>query len=43
MIQAEPEGTGMAVQSMEQLDGHNWTCWRDSLGVALPWLFTAGR
>jgi enterochelin esterase family protein len=36
------EGTGMEVQVMEQLDGHNWTCWRDSLGVALPWLFTAG-
>jgi len=32
------EGTGMTVRFAERLDGHNWACWRDSLGVALPWL-----
>ncbi len=34
------ERTGMAVRFAETLDGHNWACWRDSLGVALPWLLT---
>lgn len=23
----------------EMMDGHTWGCWRDSLGVGLPWLF----
>lgn len=23
----------------EALDGHTWGCWRDHLGVGLPWLF----
>ena len=23
----------------EQMDGHTWGCWRDSLGVGLSWLF----
>lgn len=32
------ESTGMEVRFIEQLDGHNWVCWRDSLGLALPWL-----
>jgi enterochelin esterase family protein len=32
------EQTGMAVSFIEALDGHNWACWRDSLGIALPWL-----
>ena len=32
------ERTGMEVRFVETLDGHNWACWRDSLGVALPWL-----
>lgn len=31
--------TGMDVRMIIQLDGHNWICWRDSLGLALPWLF----
>ncbi|MEI2704039.1 MAG: alpha/beta hydrolase-fold protein [Ilumatobacteraceae bacterium] len=31
--------TGMDVRMVIQLDGHNWVCWRDSLGLALPWLF----
>ena len=35
------EGTGMTVRFAETLDGHNWACWRDSLGVALPWLLGA--
>ena len=34
--------TGMEVNFVETLDGHNWVCWRDSLGIALPWLFTNG-
>jgi len=32
------ERTGMDVRFFESLDGHNWPSWRDSLGVALPWL-----
>jgi len=32
------EGTGMDVRFIEQLDGHNWVSWRDTLGLALPWL-----
>jgi hypothetical protein len=28
----------MSVRFVESLDGHNWACWRDSLGLALPWL-----
>jgi enterochelin esterase family protein len=32
------EHTGMSVRFVETLDGHNWACWRNSLGVALPWL-----
>ena len=31
--------TGMQVVMGEELDGHTWGCWRDLLGVALPWLF----
>ena len=31
--------TGMQVVIGEVLDGHTWGCWRDMLGVALPWLF----
>ncbi len=31
--------TGMQVVMGEALDGHTWGCWRDLLGVALPWLF----
>ena len=30
----------MSVRFVETLDGHNWASWRDSLGVALPWLLT---
>jgi hypothetical protein len=26
------------VRFVASLDGHNWACWRDSLGLALPWL-----
>jgi enterochelin esterase family protein len=33
------ERTGAAVRFVESPDGHNWACWRDSLGIALPWLF----
>ena len=32
------KATGMQVNFVETLDGHNWVCWRDSLGIALPWL-----
>jgi enterochelin esterase family protein len=32
------ERTGANVRFVESLDGHNWACWRDSLGLALPWL-----
>ena len=32
-------GTGMDVRFVESLDGHNWACWRDSIGLGLPWLF----
>ena len=28
----------MDVRFIEQLDGHNWVSWRDTLGRALPWL-----
>ncbi len=31
--------TEMDVVMNEALDGHTWGCWRDLLGVALPWLF----
>lgn len=31
--------TAMHVVAAETLDGHTWGCWRDVLGVALPWLF----
>ena len=34
------KGTGMQVVFGEALDGHTWGCWRDLLGVALPWLFS---
>ena len=36
------EATGMSVRFVERLDGHNWACWRDTLGLALPWLLAAG-
>jgi hypothetical protein len=29
----------MSVRFVESRDGHNWASWRDSLGLALPWLF----
>jgi len=29
----------MDVVMGEALDGHTWGCWRDLLGIALPWLF----
>lgn len=32
-------GTDAEVLMVEELDGHTWGCWRDSLGVGLPWLF----
>lgn len=31
--------TGMQTVLGEMFDGHTWGCWRDALGVALPWLF----
>jgi hypothetical protein len=31
--------TGMAVLLGEVADGHTWGCWRDLLGIGLPWLF----
>jgi enterochelin esterase family protein len=31
--------TGMAVNFVESLGGHNWACWRDTIGAGLPWLF----
>lgn len=31
--------TGMQVVMGEALDGHTWGCWRDLIGVGLPWLF----
>lgn len=31
--------TGSQVLMVEEMDGHTWGCWRDSLGVGLPWLF----
>ncbi|MGI9644306.1 MAG: alpha/beta hydrolase [Ilumatobacteraceae bacterium] len=31
--------TGMEVAMSEALDGHTWGCWRDELGLGLPWLF----
>jgi enterochelin esterase-like enzyme len=34
------EGTEASVRFFESMDGHNWACWRDSLGLALPWLFS---
>ncbi len=34
------EAAGMSVRFVESLDGHNWACWRDSLGLALPWLLS---
>jgi len=33
------KATGMPVVLGEALDGHTWGCWRDLLGIALPWLF----
>jgi len=35
--------TGMDVRFVEELDGHNWACWRDDLGLALPWLLKPGQ
>jgi enterochelin esterase family protein len=32
-------GTGAQVLLAEMHDGHTWGCWRDTLGVGLPWLF----
>ncbi len=32
--------TGMEVVLEEAIDGHTWGCWRDMLGMGLPWLFT---
>jgi enterochelin esterase-like enzyme len=34
------EGTGASVRFVESRDGHNWACWRDSLGLALPYLLS---
>lgn len=34
------KATGMQVVAAETFDGHTWGCWRDVLGVALPWLFS---
>jgi enterochelin esterase-like enzyme len=34
------ERTGASVRFVESRDGHNWACWRDSLGLALPWLYS---
>lgn len=31
--------SGTSVVLAEELDGHSWGCWRDTLGVGLPWLF----
>ncbi len=33
------KATGMHVVLGEALDGHTWGCWRDMIGIALPWLF----
>jgi enterochelin esterase-like enzyme len=33
--------TGMDVRFVESLDGHNWACWRDTIGVGLPWLLNS--
>ena len=33
------KGADMRVVLGEALDGHTWGCWRDMLGIALPWLF----
>jgi enterochelin esterase family protein len=33
------KSAGMQVVMGEALDGHTWGCWRDLLGVGLPWLF----
>ena len=33
---------GAQVRLVEALDGHTWGCWRDNLGVGLPWLFAEG-
>jgi enterochelin esterase family protein len=30
--------TGMDVRFVESLGGHNWACWRDTIGQGLPWL-----
>jgi enterochelin esterase family protein len=37
------ERTGMDVRFLEALDGHNWECWRDTLGEALPWLLAGAH
>ena len=31
--------TGMDVDFVQSLGGHNWACWRDNIGLGLPWLF----
>ena len=31
--------TDAQVLLAEMYDGHTWRCWRDTLGVGLPWLF----
>lgn len=33
------KGAGMQVVLGEVLDGHTWGCWRDMIGIGLPWLF----
>ena len=33
--------TGMDVRFVESLDGHNWACWRDTIGLGLPWLLNS--
>ena len=32
-------GTDAQVLLAEMHDGHTWGCWRDTLGIGLPWLF----
>jgi enterochelin esterase-like enzyme len=31
-------GSGIDLRFVESPDGHNWACWRDTLGIGLPWL-----
>lgn len=40
---AHLRSTGAEVRFALHLDGHNWECWRDSLGIGLPWLLGADR